>query len=50
MAMKPSAAGDEIARWFWAQTAAGQVLRGVRDPLDASDNPRWKAAAFGVAR
>lgn len=32
------------------RTAAGQVLRRVRDRLDASDAPRWKAAAFGVAR
>jgi hypothetical protein len=50
MAMKPGAGGEEIARWFWAETAAGQVLRRVRDRLDASDDPRWKAAAFGVAR
>jgi hypothetical protein len=50
MAMKPPAGGDEIARWFWGETAMGQVLRRVRDRLDASDDPRWKAAAFGVAR
>ena len=50
MAMKPTAGGDEIARWFWSETAAGQLLRRVRDRLDASDDPRWKAAAFGVAR
>jgi len=50
MAMKPAAGGDEITRWFWAETAAGQLLRRVRDRLDASDDPRWKAAAFGVAR
>jgi len=50
MAMKPGAGGDEIARWFWAETAAGQLLRRVRDRLDASDDPKWKAAAFGVAR
>jgi hypothetical protein len=50
MAMKPTAGGDEIARWFWGETAAGQVLRRVRNRLDASDDPRWKAAAFGVAR
>ena len=50
MAMKPAAGGDEIARWFWAETAAGQLLRRVRDRLDASDDPRFKAAAFGVAR
>ena len=32
------------------ETAAGHVLRRVRDRLDASEDPRWKAAAFGVAR
>jgi hypothetical protein len=50
LAMKPAAGGDEIARWFWAETAVGQLLRRVRDRLDASDDPAWKAAAFGVAR
>jgi len=50
MAMKPDAGGDEIARWFWGETAAGQLLRRVRDRLDASADPQWKAAAFGVAR
>jgi hypothetical protein len=47
---RPEAAGADVARWFWGETAAGQVLRRVRDRLDASDDPRWKAAAFGVAR
>jgi hypothetical protein len=50
MAGTPDANGDEIARWFWGTTAAGQLLRRVRDRLDASDDPKWKAAAFGVAR
>jgi hypothetical protein len=50
LAMKPSSGGDEVLRWFWAETAAGQLLRRVRDRLDASEDPRWKAAAFGVAR
>jgi len=50
MVMKPAAGGDEVARWFWGETAAGQLLRRVRDRLDASDDPKWKAAAFGVAR
>jgi hypothetical protein len=47
---QPEASGTDVARWFWGATAAGQVLRRVRDRLDASDDPRWKAAAFGVAR
>ena len=50
LATTPDAGGDEIARWFWGETAAGQLLRRVRDRLDASDDPKWKAAAFGVAR
>ncbi len=50
MVMKPSSGGNEIAQWFWAQTAAGQLLRRVHDRLDASDDPSWKAAAFGIAR
>ena len=50
LAMKPSAGGDEIARWFWAETAVGQLLRRVRARLDASEDKDWKAAAFGVAR
>ncbi len=50
LVVQPAAGGAELARWFWGETAAGQVLRRVRDRLDASDDPRWKAAAFGVAR
>ena len=50
LAMTPDAGGDEIARWFWSATAAGQLLRRVRDRLDAADDPHSKAAAFGVAR
>jgi hypothetical protein len=50
MAMKPDAGGDELARWFWGETATGQLLRRVRDRLDASSDPAFKAAAFGVAR
>ncbi len=50
MAVKPHVGGDEMVRAFWADTAAGQLLRRVRDRLDASTDPEWKAAAFGVAR
>jgi hypothetical protein len=50
MATAPEAGGDEIARWFWGTTAVAQILRRVRDRLDASDDPKSKAAAFGIAR
>ena len=46
----PTSSGADVARWFWGQTAAGQLLRRVRDRLDASEDKEWKAAAFGVAR
>jgi hypothetical protein len=50
LATTADAGGEEIAKWFWGETAAGQLLRRVRDRLDASEDPKWKAAAFGVAR
>lgn len=50
LAMKPAAGGNEIARWFWGETAVGQLLRRVGRRLDASEDPAWKAAGFGVAR
>jgi hypothetical protein len=50
LVMKPAAGGDEIAKWFWSDTAIGQLLRRIRDRLDASDDPRAKVAAFGIAR
>ena len=50
LGVKPRARGDEIARWFWGETALGQLLRRVRDRLDAAGDPGSKAAAFGVAR
>jgi hypothetical protein len=50
LAMKAAAGGAEIARWFWSETGAGRLLRQVRDRLDASADPRAKAAAFGIAR
>jgi hypothetical protein len=50
LAMKPDAGGEEIARWFWGETGAGGLLRRVRDRLDTSADPKWKAAAFGIAR
>jgi hypothetical protein len=50
MAMKAGAGGDDVARWFWAETAAGALLRRVRDRLDAAGDPASKAAAFGIAR
>jgi hypothetical protein len=37
-------------RWFWGETAAGNVCRALRDRLKASGDPRLDAIAFGIAR
>ncbi|MGI8554647.1 MAG: hypothetical protein ACR2PL_28225 [Dehalococcoidia bacterium] len=48
--MKPEAGGEEIAHWFWGETAAGALIRRVKEQMEASEDPRIKAAAFGIAR
>jgi hypothetical protein len=50
MVMKSSEGGNELAQWFWGETATAQLLRRVHARLEASDDPQWKAAAFGIAR
>lgn len=50
MMRQPEATGEQLARWFWGQTAAGALLRRVKERMDASDDPRTKAVAFGIAR
>jgi hypothetical protein len=37
-------------RWFWSETAAGNVCRAIRDRLKAAGDPRLDAVAFGIAR
>jgi hypothetical protein len=50
MVMKPGAGGEAIARWFWGETAAGALIRRLKERLEASDDPAMKGAAFGIAR
>jgi hypothetical protein len=50
LVMQPDASGAEIARWFWGETAAGQLIRQVKERMAAAEDPRMKAAAFGIAR
>jgi hypothetical protein len=37
-------------RWFWGETAAGNVCRTLRDRLKAAGDPKLDAIAFGIAR
>ncbi|HEY7295284.1 MAG TPA: hypothetical protein VH916_09585, partial [Dehalococcoidia bacterium] len=50
LVMEPQTTGEEFARWFWGETATGQLIRRVKERLDASDDPAAKAIAYGIAR
>jgi len=50
MTMKPEASGEDIARWFWGETALAQLVRRVKDRMEAAEDPAMKGAAFGIAR
>lgn len=47
---QPGTTGEAFARWFWGETATGQLIRRVKERLDAADDPAMKAAAYGIAR
>jgi hypothetical protein len=44
----PDATGAELAVWFWGETAAGQLLRRVRDRLAVAEDPDLRAVAVGI--
>ncbi len=48
--MQPQTTGEAFARWFWGETATGQLIRRVKERLDASEDPAMKAIAYGIAR
>ena len=50
LAQHPAASGPEVMTWFWEETLAGDLVRQVRDRMEASDSPDDKAIAFGIAR
>jgi len=50
MVARPGTSSEEIARWFWGETATGALVRRVRERMDASDDPALRAAGFGIAR
>jgi hypothetical protein len=50
MVTKPEATGEEVARWFWSDTALAQLIRRVKERMEAAEDPALKGAAFGIAR
>jgi hypothetical protein len=46
----PGESSPDRQRWLLGSTALGIMIRKVRDTLEASDDPKLKAIAFGIAR
>jgi hypothetical protein len=47
---RPGESADDRARWLWGETALGDLLRRVRDRVEASDPEKGKEMAWGIAR
>ncbi len=50
LAQDPNAEGLALESWFWQETAMGDLIRRVRDRVQASGDPYAKAIAFGISR
>jgi hypothetical protein len=50
LAQRPDAPEPELHRWFWGETAAGQLIRAVAERMSATDDHGLKAIAYGIAR
>lgn len=50
MCQQPDQQNNDLQSWFWAETAAGDMLSKIAARLDASDDEAVKRAAFGIAR
>ena len=46
----PGESSRDRQRWLLGSTALGVMIRKLRDVMDASDDPKVKAVAFGLAR
>jgi hypothetical protein len=46
----PGESSTDRQRWLLGSTALGLMIRRLRDIMDASTDPKVKAAAFGIAR
>jgi hypothetical protein len=50
MREEPAESGDDSARWLLGSTALGVFMRALRERMEASDDPKVKAGAAGMAR
>ncbi len=50
MCQRPDQQNNDLQKWFWTETAAGNLLTKVADRLNASGDEGDARAAFGIAR
>ena len=50
MCQRPEQQNNDLQSWFWAETAAGNMLSKIAERMGASDDETVKRAAFGIAR
>ena len=50
MEQRPGAGEDDLHRWFWGETAMGNLVVQLGKQMDASEDPEVKGTAFGLSR
>ena len=50
MAQRPDDSESEIHRWFWGETAVGALIDTITQRLNATEDPRLQATAYGLSR
>ena len=50
MEQRPGAGEEELHRWFWGETAMGNLIVDLGKHMDASEDPEVKGTAFGLSR
>ena len=50
MEQRPGAGEDDLHRWFWGETALGNLVVQLGKHMDASEDPEVKGTAFGLSR
>lgn len=50
MEQRPGAGEDDLHRWFWGETAMGNLVVQLGKHMDASEDTEVKGTAFGLSR
>ena len=50
MEQRPGEGEDGLHRWFWGETAMGNLIVDLGKLMDASEDPEVKGTAFGLSR